>query len=131
MTTSSQKPDPIAEVLEMTPLDVLPPEPVVNSKIDDDYHFARCNVINVIEKGQEALDGIMNVAMQSQHPRSYEVLATLIKTISDANKDLLELTKQKKNIDGVDEKPKNVTNNLFVGSTTELQKLIKQSNEQK
>lgn len=131
MTISSQKPDLIAQTLDMTPLDVLPPESTTNSKVDDDYDFARCNVINVIQKGQEALDGIMDVAVRSQHPRSYEVAATLIKTISDANKDLLELAKQKKSIDGTNEKPQNVTNNLFVGSTAELQKLIKQTNEQK
>jgi hypothetical protein len=131
MTISSPKPDPIAETLNMSPLEVLPPEPVStsNTQVNDDYQFARCNIVNVIQKGQEALDGIMDVATRSQHPRSYEVAATLIKTISDANKDLLELAKQKKNIDGVVDTPKNVTNNLFVGSTAELQKLIKQSNE--
>lgn len=131
MTTSSQKLDPIAQTLDMSPLEVLPPAPTTsNTQVDDDYHFARCNIVNIIQKGQEALDGIMDVASMSQHPRSYEVAATLIKTISDANKDLLELAKQKKAINGEDSKPQNVTNNLFVGSTAELQKLIKKTNEQ-
>lgn len=129
MDTSSQKPDPIADTLDMAPLEVIPANQSHTSKVDDDYHFARCNIVNIIQKGQEALDGIMDVATMSQHPRSYEVAATLIKTISDANKDLLELAKQKKIIDGESEKPQNVTNNLFVGSTTELQKLIKKANE--
>lgn len=128
MTTLSPKPDSIAQALDMEPLDVVPLKSTT-SKIEDDYNFARCNIVNVIEKGQEALDGIMDVAMRSQHPRSYEVAATLMKTISDANKDLLELAKQKKNIEGVDS-PQNVTNNLFVGSTADLQKLIKKTNEQ-
>lgn len=131
MDTSLPKPDPIAETLEMKPLEVIPAEKSQLSQVSDDYHFARCNIVNIIQKGQEALDGIMDVASMSQHPRSYEVAATLIKTISDANKDLLELAKQKKIIEGGDEKPQNVTNNLFVGSTSELQKLIKKTNEQK
>lgn len=129
MTTSSQKLDPIADSLDMNPIDVLPPA-TQETNVENDYHFARCNITNIIQKGQEALDGILEVAERSQHPRGYEVAATLIKTLSDANKDLLELAKQKKAIEK-EEQPQNVTNNLFVGSTAELQKLIKNTNEQK
>lgn len=127
MDTSLPKHDIIADALDMKPLEVIPSTSKPN--VDDDYHFARCNITNIIQKGQEALDGILDVAERSQHPRSYEVAATLIKTLSDANKDLLELSKQKKNIDG-ETQPQQVTNNLFVGSTAELQKLIKKTHEQ-
>lgn len=100
-----------------------------SNQASDDFEYARGNMINIIEKGNEALDGILNVAGQSQQPRSYEVAATLIKTLVDAQKDLLELQKKKKDLTG-ETSTKNVTNNLFVGSTAELQKLIK-NNEQK
>lgn len=103
-------------------------EPYAN-QASDDFEYARGNMINIIEKGNEALDGILNVAGQSQQPRSYEVAATLIKTLVDAQKDLLELQKKKKELTG-ESSTKTVTNNLFVGSTAELQKLIK-NNEQK
>jgi hypothetical protein len=87
-------------------------------------------MISAIEKGQEALSGILDVAGMSQHPRAYEVAATLVKTIADANKDLLELQKRKKDLTGVGPSPTTVNNNLFVGSTAELQQLIKKQNEQ-
>ena len=132
--TSSQKLDPIAEALDLAPLEVLPPEstPEVDTRVDDDYHYARCNIINAIDKGQEALSNLLNVASSSQHPRSYEVVATLIKTVSEANKDLLQIEKTKKDIQKEDA-PQNqkVTNNLFVGSTTELQKMLKNLNDKK
>ena len=66
----------------------------------------------------------------SQHPRSYEVAAKLVDSITNANKSLLELSKTRKDIDGTSGVPKTVNNNLFVGSTAELQKLLKQQNEQ-
>lgn len=100
-----------------------------SNQVSDDFEYARGNMINIIEKGNEALDGILNVAGQSQQPRSYEVAATLIKTLVDAQKDLLELQKKKKDLSS-EASQKNITNNLFVGSTAELQKLIK-NNEQK
>jgi hypothetical protein len=87
-------------------------------------------MISAIEKGQEALSGILDVAGMSQHPRAYEVAATLVKTIADANKDLLELQKRKKDLTGVGPNPTTVNNNLFVGSTAELQQLIRKQNEQ-
>ena len=95
--------------------------------VDDDFEYARGNLISVIEKGQEALNGILDVAGMSQHPRSYEVVSGLIKTLTDANKDLLQLSKQHKDLKEADKKsgPQTVNNNLFVGSTAELQKMLK------
>lgn len=124
--------DPIADTLGLTPLTKIPNavQPG-DTQVDDDFEYARGNLIAIIEKGQEALSGILDVAGMSQNPRSYEVVATLIKATSDANKDLLELQKRKADLTGVGPNPTTVNNNLFVGSTAELQQLIKkQNNEQ-
>lgn len=94
---------------------------------DDDYTFARKNLRNILEKGSIALDKMIEVADLSQHPRSYEVVSTLINSLSASNKDLLELSEKKKRIEKAENKidNNNVTNNLFIGSTAELQKLLK------
>jgi hypothetical protein len=123
--------DPIAKTLDITPLTQLPVvEKYEDNQVTDDFEYARGNMISAIEKGQEALSGILDVAGMSQHPRAYEVAATLVKTIADANKDLLELQKRKKDLTGVGPNPTTVNNNLFVGSTAELQQLIRKQNEQ-
>ena len=94
---------------------------------DDDYTFARKNLRSILEKGSIALDKMIEVADLSQHPRSYEVVSTLINSLSASNKDLLELSEKKKRIEKAENKIDNnyVTNNLFIGSTAELQKLLK------
>lgn len=124
MDTSSQKLDPIANSLELTPLTQV--TPVKSDTVTDDFEYARANLIATIDKGQEALSDMLDVAARSQHPRGYEVVATLVKTISDANKDLLELSKRRKELmkDEVS-KPSTVNNNLFLGSTADLLKLLK------
>lgn len=122
--------DPIAQTLDLAPLTQIPVQQFNSGQIDDDFEYASGNLIAVIEKGQEALTGIVDVAGMSQHPRAYEVVATLVKTVADANKDLLELQKRKKDLTGVGPMPTTVNNNLFVGSTAELQQLIKKQNEQ-
>ena len=123
--------DPIAKTLDITPLTQLPVvEKYEDNQVTDDFEYARGNMISAIVKGQEALRGILDVAGMSQHPRAYEVAATLVKTIADANKDLLELQKRKKDLTGVGPNPTTVNNNLFVGSTAELQQLIRKQNEQ-
>ncbi len=96
-----------------------------DDQIDRDYEYTRTNLYNIIERGTEALEEVLEVAKQSQQPRAFEVVSTLVKTISDANKDLLELKNKQKSLKGEKSKPKNVTNALFVGSTADLQKMIK------
>ena len=125
--------DEIAKTLDLVPLQQLQRSPqVVDAQVQDDFEYARGNLIAAIEKGQEALTDIVSVAGLSQHPRACEVVATLLKTVADANKDLLELQKRKRDLTGETAAPTTVNNNLFVGSTTELQQLIKkQRNEQK
>jgi hypothetical protein len=130
--------DPISKALELTPLEphqtveVLPAAGTTEEskqQIVDDFEYARGNLISVIEKGQEALQGIVDVAGMSQHPRSYEVVATLISSVTNANKDLLELQKKKKDLLKAEEsKTGSTTNNLFVGSTADLLKMIKSKN---
>lgn len=132
--SNSSTSDPISNALDIPPLyEVLPKEEPKKEVVDvasQDYEYARGNLINVIEKGSEALDSLMDVAQQSQQPRAFEVIASLIKTIADTNKDLLELKKKDKEISNMDgnKGPSTVNNNLFVGSTAELQKLIKGNN---
>jgi len=96
--------------------------------LDKDYTTVRENLKDIVKRGNEAIDGIMLVASETQSPRAYEVVATLIKSVSDANKDLLDLHKKIKEIKKteIDASTTNVTNNsLFIGSTSELQKLLK------
>ena len=81
---------------------------------------------SIIEKGNEAIDGILNLAKEGEHPRAYEVAGQLIGTVSQVSQDLINLQDKLKKLKEVPDKaPKNVTNALFVGSTTELQKLLK------
>jgi len=124
--------DPIGDALNMNPIQPLLTSSQRKSLVPTDYEYARGSMISVIEKGNERLSDMLNVAQQSQQPRAYEVVATLLKTIADTNKDLLELQKKHKDIENMDgpQTPQTINNNLFVGSTAELQKLIKQQNEQ-
>src|SRR6056300_203152 len=93
--------------------------------ISKDYQYARENLYDVIERGTEALDHLLELAKASEHPRAFEVVSTLTKTLVDANKDLLEVQTKLKKLKEEDKQPQNVTNALFVGSTADLQKLIK------
>ena len=124
MDTSSQNLDVIANSLDLQPIE--DNKKAAQDNIVDDYEYARGNMIAVIEKGQEALSGILDVAGLSQHPRSYEVVATLVKAVADSNKDLLELAKKRKDLEKVDNGgPQTVNNNLYLGSTADLLKLLK------
>ena len=99
-----------------------------NDEIDADYQYARDNLRSIINAAQASIEDLSSIASTSESPRAYEVLSGLIKTIVDANKDLLELQRKVKLLkQEEDSKPQNVTNALFVGSTTELQKLIKKN----
>ena len=103
----------------------------VPDEIDNDYKYARENLYGVIEKGTDALDNLIDLAKASEHPRAFEVVSQLTKTLVDANKDLLDIQKKVKDLKKEDKKenPKNVTNALFVGSTAELQKMISGRND--
>jgi uncharacterized protein YaaN involved in tellurite resistance len=103
----------------------------LSSSIDDikkDYEYTRGNLYSLIEKGQEAINGILELAQESEMPRAYEVAGQLIKNVADATDKLMDLQKKLKEVE--EEKqargPTNVTNALFIGSTAELSKLLKQ-----
>lgn len=96
--------------------------------VSKDYTFARNNLYDVIEKGTYALDNLLHLAKASEHPRAFEVVSQLTKTLVEANKDLLDIQKKVKDLRAEENanphSPQNVTNALFVGSTSDLQKLI-------
>ena len=106
----------------------------INSSAEDikkDYEYTRGNLYSLIEKGQEAINGILELAQESEMPRAYEVAGQLIKNVADATDKLMDLQKKLKEVE--EEKqakgPSNVTNALFVGSTAELAKLLKENNK--
>lgn len=97
-----------------------------DKNVKSDYEYSREVYYDLIEKGRNALEDMIEVARESEHPRAFEVLAGLIKNTSDVNDKLMDLNKKHKDINSKDE-PKAVgqtTNNLFVGSTTDLQRLL-------
>lgn len=122
-----RKTDPIANSLNLEPLPQRQVEIIDPDHVSDDYEFARGNIISVINKGQEALDDIASIAQQSESARAYEVTTALIKTLVEANKDLLDLAKKKKDLRDpkeIDDSNRTVNNNLFVGSTSELVEML-------
>ena len=102
------------------------PRPQENDDIENDYKCQRENVYNLVERGTDAIDGILEIARESEHPRTYEVAGNLIKQVAEVTEKLGELQEKMKRLKEVPSNaPKNVTNALYVGSTAELQKLLK------
>ena len=96
------------------------------SDIEKDYEYQRNNFYNLVEKGSAAIDGILELAKESEHPRTYEVAGNLIKQVAEVTEKLGDLQEKMRKLKEVpNTAPKNVTNALFVGSTAELQKMIK------
>ena len=117
-----------SDIVESKP--IKKPE-IIKSKDDDiekDYVYSRANLYSLIEKGQEAINGIMEVAGEGGSPRAYEVAGQLIKSVADTTDKLIDLQKKLKDVEDETKKTtNNVTNNaVFVGSTSELQKMLKQ-----
>ena len=102
----------------------------ITAQVDDikkDYEYTRGNLYSIIEKGQEAINGILELAQESEMPRAYEVAGQLIKNVSDATDKLMDLQKKLKDVNKEEEAkgPTTVNNALFVGSTADLQKMLK------
>ena len=116
---------PMVAVIDESRVTPMPKATIDQDDVMDDYHYARENLKNIIDSAQQSIDDLSSIASTSESPRAYEVLSDLMKTIVNANKDLLELQRKVKQLKDDGEKPSNVTNALFVGSTAELQKLIK------
>ena len=112
---------------EATEVGITKPEKHERTDIERDYEYTRGNLYSIIEKGQEAIDGILELAQDSEMPRAYEVAGQLIKSVSDATDKLMDLQKKLKDVNKEEEAkgPSTVNNALFVGSTSELSKILK------
>ena len=126
--------DEILEITSIVPTPEIKPEtsprikPNSDSDVkhdDIDYNYARENYYNLIERNQDAVEEMLEIAKQSEHPRAFEVVGQLIKSGLDANKELMSLHKTKKELSIETNSSVNVNNAVFVGSTAELQKLLK------
>ncbi len=116
----------ITDVVETSTSNVTLPEVKVPKEVDNDYEYQRRNFYQLVERGQDAIDGILELAKESETPRSYEVAGNLIKQVADVTEKLGELQLKMQKLKEVPSNaPKNVTNALFVGSTSELQKMLK------
>ena len=100
-------------------------------QVQDDYEYARGNLYALVDKGQEAVNGALDLAMSSDHPRAYEVAGQLIKHVGDVADKLMALQKDKKNVKEESAKKVVTNNSLFVGSTADLQKMLKQASKKK
>ena len=118
-------------------IDVTPgkekPARLTKDDVEKDYEYTRGNLYSIIEKGQEAINGILELAQESEMPRAYEVAGQLIKNVADATDKLMTLQQKLKDVEEerVSKGPTTVNNALFVGSTAELQKLLKNNNPDK
>ena len=124
--------DEVFGIIEKPKKDVVRAERVVPAITNDDsgsqeidFQYARENLYNLIERGQDGLDELLEIAKASQHPRAFEVVGQLVDKLTTTNKELLNLHKSKKDIRSERGGPTSVNNNLFVGSTAELQKFLK------
>ena len=105
---------------------VIPRPKEDNEDIENDYKYQRENFYNLVEKGTDAIEGILEIARESEHPRTYEVAGNLIKQVAEVTEKLGDLQEKMKKLKEVpNNAPKSVTNALYVGSTAELQKLLK------
>jgi len=121
-------PTEVVEADEVKPaVGIQKPDRLTKNDIEKDYEYTRGNLYSIIEKGQEAINGILEVAQDSDMPRAYEVAGQLIKSVSDATDKLMDLQKKLKDVEEETQSkgPSTVNNALFVGSTAELQKLLK------
>ena len=115
------------QLTNVTPGVLTKPDRLTKNDIEKDYEYTRGNLYSIIEKGQEAINGILELAQDSEMPRAYEVAGQLIKSVSDATDKLMDLQKKLKDVEEENKVkgPNTVNNALFVGSTAELQKLLK------
>ena len=123
-----------SEIVDVTPVkkEKEKPDRLTKDDVEKDYEYTRANLYSLIEKGQEALNGIMELAEESQSPRAYEVAGQLLKSVADTTDKFLKLQKDLKDINEESKGPTNVTNNaMFVGSTAELRKMLKQMSKNK
>ena len=115
---------------EIVPKEETPVKKVeTQDQVQDDYEYARGNLYQLVDKGQEAVNGALDLAMSSDHPRAYEVAGQLIKHVGDVADKLMALQKDKKNVKEESAKKVVTNNSLFVGSTADLQKMLKDASK--
>ena len=119
--------DPVeTELKKVTPKQIVVKPNSNEDDIENDYKYQRENFYGLVEKGSQAIDGILELAKESDHPRAYEVAGNLIKQVAEVTEKLGDLQEKMRKLKEVpNSAPKNVTNALFVGSTAELQKMLK------
>lgn len=105
--------------------------PTQQDTVDNDYKYGRETLYNLVERGQDAIDGILDLCKETEHPRAYEVAGQLIKTVGDTAEKLLDLQKKMKDLNNENEGVKTQHNHLYVGSTSELQKFLKKEKNKK
>ena len=126
--------DKAFETVEAVSAEVTPErtQPVKGKdEVQDDYEYARSNLYSLVDKGQEAVNGALDLAMSSDHPRAYEVAGQLIKHVGDVADKLMALQKDRKNVKEESKKTTVTNNSLFVGSTADLQKMLKNASKKK
>lgn len=117
----------MSDILDIEPIEVSSESvPVlVTDPIQDDASFARENIRELISKGNDAMDNLLHVAKESEHPRAYEVAANMLKNLAEMNKDLLEIQKRKRDLEPKKNNDVNIDKAVFIGSTEDLIKMIK------
>ncbi len=120
--------NPIDEALDVKASEIVKESRKIK-KIDntprDDFEYSRAQLYNIVEKGQEAMNGILDVCQDTQHPRAYEVAGQLVKAVGDVTDKIIDLQRKMKDLEKEDQPTKVTNNSLFVGSTADLQKMIK------
>ena len=103
--------------------------PTRHENMETDYKYARENLYDLVERGQDAIDGILQLSKETEHPRAYEVAGQLIKTVGETAEKLIDLQQKLKKLEGEDQKIGQQHNHLYVGSTSELQKFLKKNDK--
>ena len=130
MSEIDQKLDAIldieSEIKQKTAVVKLPDR---KKNVETDYRYARENLYNLVERGQDAIDGILELSKETEHPRAYEVAGQLIKTVGETAEKLIDLQSKLKKLEGEEQKVGTQHNHLYVGSTSELQKFLKKNKD--
>tara|TARA_B100000676_G_scaffold303791_1_gene354881 strand:+ start:122 stop:523 length:402 start_codon:yes stop_codon:yes gene_type:complete len=118
----------IESTIKKETAEVIKKVPARTDNVETDYRYARENLYNLVERGQDAIDGILELSRETEHPRAYEVAGQLIKTVADTAEKLIDLQKKVKDVESEEQKRIGTQHNhLYVGSTSELQKFLKKN----
>ena len=119
----------IESTIKKETAEVVKKVPARTDNVETDYRYARENLYNLVERGQDAIDGILELSKETEHPRAYEVAGQLIKTVGETAEKLIDLQSKLKKLEGEEQKVGTQHNHLYVGSTSELQKFLKKNDK--